>query len=311
MSTKPAAIAVLVGLPGSGKSTFAKHLAHALKDTQIKAIIVEYDHLIPIEKQRQFMLEADQQSWKSERKAIVEKVSDFLKSKPVYEFQEINRQAEQVLVIIDDNNYYSSMRYDYYQVAREIQLGFCQFFLNPPIEKCKERNKAREIQIPNEVIDKMASKMEPPEPSKNSWEMFSFQVQDLEANKDLILNMIDIALKNPVKPLEDSVSEETRDKDRMNCSASVIHQADKYLRKMVSSRIKQAQFDLKEDPNSKEKLKAEAAKFNGVKDELLEDFKTGFTKLPTKVIKGMADPASNAKDDLQRIIDEMFDLKLK
>ena len=35
-------------------------------------------------------------------------------------------EAERVLFIVDDNNYYRSMRQEYHRLARDAKAGFCQ-----------------------------------------------------------------------------------------------------------------------------------------------------------------------------------------
>jgi hypothetical protein len=49
---------------------------------------------------------------------------------------------------------------------------------------------------------------------------------------------------------------------------------------------------------------------NGVRNEILEDLKTGFVKLPVEVIKAVESKTSGAVDNLDVLITQMFDLKL-
>ena len=49
---------------------------------------------------------------------------------------------------------------------------------------------------------------------------------------------------------------------------------------------------------------------NSVRNEILEDFKTGFAKLPVGIIKGVENKTPGALDSLNLVIDEMFALKL-
>ena len=153
--------------------------------------------------------------------------------------------------------------------------------MNADIELSKSLNESRDEskRIPNEVIDNMAEKIETPNPLKNSWEQFSFQipVKKIESLKDyleLSVNMIKMTLKNPVKPLEDKTEE--KDKDRAKCTASVIHQADKCLRKIVSEKIREIKTS---DDMKKEDIQNKAKHFNSKKDELLEDLKTGMVTI--------------------------------
>ena len=204
------------------------------------------------------------------------------------------------------------LRYEYYQIARKHQIGFCQFHLDAEIELAKSLNKSRDEfkRIPEEVIEKMATKLEAPDPLKNSWEQFSFQipVKSIETLKDYLvmsINMIEMTLENPVKPLVDKTEE--KDKDRSKCTASVIHQTDKCLRKIVSEKIRETR---KIENIKKEDVQIKANHFNSKKDELLEDLKTGFTTLPTNIVTGIGKKEPNAVDNLKTVISELYDLKI-
>merc|ERR1719225_544713 len=281
-----------MGLPGSGKSTFAKVLQENLNEQCV--LQIEYDQLIPLELQKQLASEIDasgnySQNWKQERKSILENIDNYLNGDQVLALKptSINREKDSYILIIDDNNYYGSMRYEYYQIARKHQIGFCQFYLDAEIELAKSLNRSRDEskRIPEEAIEKMATKLEAPDPFKNSWEQFSFQI--------------------PVKPLEDKTEE--KDKDRSKCTASVIHQTDKCLRKIVSGKIRETR---KIENIKKEDVQIKANHFNSKKDELLEDLKTGFTTLPTNIVTGIGKKEPNAVDNLKTVISELYDLKI-
>ena len=159
----------------------------------------------------------------------------------------------------------------------------------------------------------MASKLEIPMPQKNHWEKFSFRIEVLSESKieesiELCLNMIFMAANNPVKALEDNTK--NREIARAQCNASVIHQADKLLRKKVGQKIKQFKGD-RPNSTSKDELKNKAAELNAAKDELLEDLRTGFTKIPNEVIKGVTNREQNGIDKLDDVIQNLFEMKIK
>ena len=122
---------------------------------------------------------------------------------------------------------------------------------------------------------------------------------------NLCLSMIDVGLNNPV--VEEPDKTEEKDKDRAKCTASVIHQADKCLRKMVSAKIR----DIKDQPPaSKELLQSHASHLNSAKDELVEDLKTGFALLPVDVVKGIGERQPNAVDNLTKCLEALFELRI-
>jgi O-phosphoseryl-tRNA(Sec) kinase len=308
-----------MGLPASGKSTFSKQLCEKLPKSDIQTILVSYDEIIPLDRQRQLANNTDSLVWKSERKAILENVECLLSGAKVSSSSlcstAIDRTEKQVLIIIDDNNYYSSMRYEYYQLARKFEIGFCQLYFDVPVDGALKRNSERtgETKISDEVITKMAGKLEPPNPHSNVWEQFSFQLPMMQDGFDgptleMCNTVINLALSNPVKPIEDKTEE--RELSRAKCTASVVHQADKSLRKMVSTKIKDVKAASVELPTSKEELQTKATLLNSVKDELLEDLKTGFTTLPKEVVHGIGQKQATALTSLDSIMRDLFELKL-
>lgn len=52
-------------------------------------------------------------------------------------------------------------------------LGFCQLFLECPLELCLQRNRLRGSPVPEGTICRMAQRVEVPEPEKNPWEQNS------------------------------------------------------------------------------------------------------------------------------------------
>ena len=158
-------ILALIGLPGSGKTSFVKSLTEYYNLTQTEAtktrvVHVCYDNLVPLKRQAQMAKNEDhhhpdRETWKIVRKDIVKSVEmlleNNLKSPEKEEGANVNEcqmeresspeihnffsilneklevaaqdKKEFLLLVIDDNNYYRSMRYEYYQLARQFEIG--------------------------------------------------------------------------------------------------------------------------------------------------------------------------------------------
>jgi hypothetical protein len=72
------------------------------------------------------------------------------------------------LLVIDDNMYYTSMRYAVYQVVRAHCAGFATLMLQCDVETALERNAARNTAVVHpDVIRRMAVRIEPPRPDKH------------------------------------------------------------------------------------------------------------------------------------------------
>ncbi|KAJ8264449.1 hypothetical protein GJAV_G00149290 [Gymnothorax javanicus] len=179
--------------------------------------------------------------------------------------------SEPLVVLLDDNFYYPSMRYEVYQLARKYSLGFCQLYLQCPLNACLTRNRMRRCPLPDEVIVEMAKRIEPPNPRKNQWEQnsltltstFSYPQQDIE----LLIQMIGEALEKPLSPIQDNA--EQKEADRQCCATSILHQADQACRRLVS----QAMKDAKEFKWGEINMKSLAAELKQLKTKFLEDLR--------------------------------------
>ncbi|XP_075699313.1 L-seryl-tRNA(Sec) kinase [Rhinoderma darwinii] len=148
----------------------------------------------------------------------------------------MNVKSGPVYFILDDNFYYQSMRYEVFQLARNYSLGFCQLYLYCPVDCCSLRNNKRPNPVTDRIIILMDSKLERPNPEKNTWEKDSLSLDSSNGiNMDefiaRIKNLMNQALENPVIPMED---DEEKERDRDICAANVLHQADQTLRRLTS-----------------------------------------------------------------------------
>ncbi|XP_045147421.1 L-seryl-tRNA(Sec) kinase isoform X2 [Echinops telfairi] len=135
-----------------------------------------------------------------------------LLSLPVMEAQScylLTRRAfsRSLVLVLDDNFYYQSMRYEVYQLARKYSLGFCQLFIDCPLETCLQRNGQRPRALPPRIIHLMLRKIEKPNPEKNAWERNSLIIQSPACSSEASLEVADFflaALENPVRNVEDN-----------------------------------------------------------------------------------------------------------
>ncbi|NXF97385.1 PSTK kinase, partial [Eubucco bourcierii] len=181
-------------------------------------------------------------------------------------------------LILDDNFYYQSMRYEVYQLARKYSLSFCQLFLECPLECCLQRNLLRSQPLPEQTICLMARKIEMPDLKKNAWEQNSLLLQSAGGTSEdhsatglieQIISLLATALANPVKQNEEHT--ENKEADRATCAASAIHQADQTCRRIIS----QAMKDAKDKNVLPREMKSLAEELNRLKAELLEALRQG------------------------------------
>jgi len=324
MEQSKTCIVVLIGLPGSGKTLFSDVYSKFLASKNYFSVKVCYDELIPLEDQAK--MKEEEGSWKAERSKILDAVTEIVKIRneseeltdienpyvvKIIDSCDVKTASERTVILIDDNNYLPSMRYEYYQLARTFRLGFAQIYFNTDLVLSKKLNSKRETedQVPEEVIAKMAAKLESPKPFTNKWEAFSFTLpvqEGVDHNLDLVDSIVEAATNNPVTPVE-TVSEEDREKDRVACSASLVHQADKYLRGLVNKKM----GELRSHGLSKEDMKEASHNIYSVKGEVLEDLKTGLTKLERELVESVQRREDGSGDRLAEEIEQLFNLKLK
>jgi len=286
---------LLIGLPGCGKTSLCKKLL-LNKDSQyskLNFIHVSFDDHIPLDNQEKFAIMKQKEdnvdnedTWKNARYKLylsVEEMIKGLKAETVNDafkkFTNIEKvySDNQFIVLLDDNFYYKSMRYEYYQMARSLSIGYCQVYIECSISDAIKNNSKRETQIPNSVIQVMSERMQIPQKHNLEWEKNSIEL--LSNNVDVSIKFVyDLAVKclrNPVCPLEDR--EEEIAISKLQCSQSVAHQADIILRSLVGTIIKDAKNTNKISPNEFSKF---SKNVNACRQKVLTSLQDGTILLP-------------------------------
>ncbi|XP_054974791.1 L-seryl-tRNA(Sec) kinase isoform X2 [Sorex araneus] len=302
-------LCVLCGLPAAGKSTLARALAHRLRlELGWDVGVVAYDDVMPEAVPEEAGARPLPARWKRLRQELLAYLesllgavtsgaplaappqtteamwADFvacLKNQDLLPAQAPDAPSRcplsqaagsrPLLLILDDNFYYQSMRYEVYQLARKYSSGFCQLFLDCPLETCLARNAQRARPVPAETLRQMAGKLERPDPERNAWERLSLSVPSTEGtsrDSQKLTDLLRAALDDPVKAAEDNL--EQKEADRAICAENALHQADQGLRRVVSQTMKEAKGRV--PPCS---LKLLAQDLNKLKAEFLEDLRQG------------------------------------
>ncbi|NXL60892.1 PSTK kinase, partial [Chordeiles acutipennis] len=179
---------------------------------------------------------------------------------------------QRICLILDDNFYYQSMRYEVYQLARKYSVSFCQLFLECPLDCCLQRNRLRSHPLPDQTICLMARKIEMPDLKKNAWERNSLILRSSDCtpeDKYMIISLLTTALENPVKQNEENTGQ--KEADRAISAASTVHQADQTCRRLISQTMK----DAKDKNVPPSEMKSLAEELNKLKADFLEDLRQG------------------------------------
>lgn len=132
-------LAVMIGISGSGKSTYANGLK-----TSLKADLVETDAI---------------------REELTGDASDQSQNYKV--FQVAKKRVNDLLsqgknAIIDATSVSVRDRKDWIQIGRNNNAEVRAYFIDTPIDVCKSQNRKRQRRVPDEVIDRQASRLESP-----------------------------------------------------------------------------------------------------------------------------------------------------
>lgn len=154
-------LVVLCGLPAAGKSTLARTLVREAEACGLTAVWINFDDW-----ERALAGDKggdgdcfDPAVWKSARGQCMEAANAAL------------RREKDMVVVLDDTMHYTSMRLQCWKLARTCGSTYCQVFVDCPLERCMERNAARDeaTRIPVEVMERMNLMFEAPR-EKHAWD---------------------------------------------------------------------------------------------------------------------------------------------
>ena len=249
-------ICLVLGLPAVGKTTLCGQLVNHPGHTSLNKYLFSYDDLMP----EKLIFENDHSDgnlWKSHRQKVFHKVEKCIQKlktlgedkDALYNFEELctcfqngSTSSDDHVLLIDDNFFYGSMRYAYYQLARKLACSFCQIYIKSPVDVdlLFERNRNRKSAVPEETIRKMSRIFEPPDTEVNRWEKntISYDCLEFQTNFDGIslklFEFIEQCSLEIVPPIFTEEEMETRRLNRQKNLENYCHQCDQLLRKYVS-----------------------------------------------------------------------------
>ena len=262
-------IVILVGLPGCGKSTITSKLTNFLSSCGSVVDSISYDDFVSLEKQKEIATTVSQETTKENRSLMKNYIESLL---------EANTPSDHI-IFLDDNNYYYSMRHEYYQLAAKYITGFVEIFLQCSVEEAISWNLKRpeRCHIPEQVITKMNEKLEVP---SEEWEN-CIKVDRAELQKTnitgIMLDRIRDALDNPVTTrlqLEERKAES--EKGKLINDQNVFHTVDKVLRKEIKMML---------EGSKGANIGIMAKNLNSIRCQILKDVKQGVLIIPKEVTK--------------------------
>jgi len=165
------------------------------------------------------------------------------------------------IIFVDDNMYYKSMRYSYYQLARRYRAGFVQIYIDCPLEECLLRNQMRQTVsnieskkiVTSQVITGMKEKFEVPNPQENRWQSHFICISCTDG-KDVRFPYEEVmGFWNDALPNDEPLRMEQESSREINLS-SLKHQFDLKGRKIINNFISKFKSSENFDPVSAQKM---------------------------------------------------------
>lgn len=148
--------------------------------------------------------------------------------------------AKDVIVLLDDNFYYCSMRRSIYNLARKYSCSYASIACQCAMDTCILRNRSRPSPVPDDTIHKMERKFEWPDPVNNLWEKHTITISSVEENVHSpvsLLNFLKLLLNQPIRN-EDSVKNEEKNRSKLINLDNLLHNVDIHLRKVTNHTIR-------------------------------------------------------------------------
>ncbi|KZS08640.1 putative L-seryl-tRNA(Sec) kinase [Daphnia magna] len=160
--------------------------------------------------------------------------------------------SQKNVMIVDDNNYYRSMRYEYHQLAAKFNTGYLQIYMDTRLE------------LPCE-----------------SWEN-SLTIDSADLNNPSMMSKIWVriqeAISNPVSTIKRLEEKKlVAEQSKLCNNHNVVHNIDKALRKQISQYIR--------EHKEKNSARVLAAQLNDIRQSVMEDAKRGIIVPPADILK--------------------------
>ena len=236
----------LHGLIGTGKSYLCKKLC----EESSKAFHVwhyDYDKAVEAMTSSETNKVYDVEAWRRTRERAREFVRSLIDGNPPSSpepfIRHVKSSSKRHIVLLDDNMYYRSMRYEFYSLCRQREAAFAQLHVVASEDVARKRNESRENPIPEHVCARLTSLCEYPDPKSNSWEKNTVVADSSESSKDVFRKLLE-AWRNPPPPLP-TEKELAELKARLEAARAAtlrnaVHVTDKTLRKRIGEIMRSA-----------------------------------------------------------------------
>ncbi|XP_053664990.1 L-seryl-tRNA(Sec) kinase [Anopheles marshallii] len=269
---------ILLGIPGSGKTTYCQQIV-ALPCRKFEVVHVCYDSYIRIDVNYDTFRDT-KGFYKLQRQKLISyiemiilslKENDLPKLKGVVERwrkefeRELNISADamvsDVVFLIDDNNYYRSMRTEWQKMASKLSTGYFETYFDTALSIAVQRNRTRAQPIAEQIIKQMWMRLEKPSGRLYHHEKDVITVQDV-VDYERVVDQIQFCFEHP---REHSVVQKLVAEPM---EQSKVHKIDIILRKIIAKKMIEAK-----DSMSKEEVQSFAKILQKRKKSTLEQIR--------------------------------------
>lgn len=136
---------VLVGIPAAGKTTFCLSFNSRISPDNYNVQIYHFDDYLK------------DNDYRISRRQLFDTIQRDLHTytKAVHNVP--------LLIILDDNMMYKSMRSQYFKLARQCEVSYGAVYFSTPLDLARSRNSQRSNKVPDNVLIKMNSTIEIPD----------------------------------------------------------------------------------------------------------------------------------------------------
>ncbi|XP_049296590.1 L-seryl-tRNA(Sec) kinase [Anopheles funestus] len=269
---------VLVGIPGSGKTTYCQQIV-ALPRRQFEVVHVCYDSYIKIDVNYDKFRDVKglYKVYRQKLLSYVEMIILSFKENDQSKLNEVvarwskqfenelhissNAMISDVVLLIDDNNYYRSMRREWQKIASKLAIGYLETYFDTALSTAIQRNRERPQPIDEQIINQMWMRLEKPNGKLYQREEDVITVQE-NVEYDRVVGQIEYCLEHPQEhsAVPKTVAEPMEQ--------SEVHKTDIILRKLISKKMVEAK-----DSMSKQELQFFAKILQERKRRILEQIR--------------------------------------
>jgi len=259
---------VMCGVPAAGKSTLAAGLERAAGAAGMACVRVSFDEVgVAAGAGREPSPRFDPVRWRKERAVALDQVEAALEQGGASAgLAPPGAGSPSLVVIVDDNMFYRSMRRVIYRMCRQHASAFLLMYLRVSPGIAAERNQARvgPARVPDAAFQRMVAAFQPPASSGCGWERHSLEVDaSAPVDPNAVWERVRGAWGPPPPPAVTAEARAAlREAGKAGNLSSLVHVYDLWSRKAVRACVQSL-----ETPSVRG---AAAGRLNSARSELLQ-----------------------------------------